>query len=248
MRKCIVLLIVALVFCCDVYSQTYGVIPTAENNYPTVTITQRDYDTLLMARNTNNAQMELIAKEEAEKMFSSYTEHIGWLVGLFGVLITILVGLLGALFPYMTNENYRREFDGKIEKIDTDISNHNKKIDASNQLIDGIKKKIESQEEKINIYNKRIAISIATQSALTQDIQKQISFLTAAITIDPENCNFYSQRAIIFVNRGKNGDYEKAMEDINKGLSLNPNETLRRDLEKIKNDLEAKIQEQEEAK
>ena len=234
MRKGIVILIVAVVVSCDVFSQSYGVLPTAKNNCPTVIITQKDYDTLLVAFN-KSTQMELIAKEEAEKMFSNYIEHIGGLIGLFG----ILVGLLGVFLPYKTNEIFMKEINSKINKMNEDISSHNEKIELSNKNMAGF-------DEKFVKYNQRIAISFATQAYSAEKIDVKITLITAAISIDPENCEFYNFRSRKYFERGKDDDYNLAMKDIITGLSLNPDESTRKMLERNMEELKAKMQQPKE--
>ena len=127
MRKGIVLLIVALLYGFGVFARPDSKVPATDTSRPTVTLTQEQFDSLVSAASKSN-QMELIAQTEAEKMFDDYTTHVNWIIGLFGVLITLLVGLLGALFPYMTNESYKRELDGKISTVDGKISTVDGKI------------------------------------------------------------------------------------------------------------------------
>ena len=148
MRKSFVLLIVALIFGCDVYSQTYGVLPTAENNYPTVTITQKNYDTLVEAYIKSN-QMKLIAKEEAEKMFSDYTTHVNSIISLIGVILTLLGGTVAFFIPYMTNKRYEEKIEEKINAIQEGMSKHNKKIEDSEQTLSNYDTKLSGYDEKI---------------------------------------------------------------------------------------------------
>jgi hypothetical protein len=50
----------------------------------------------------------------------------------------------------------------------------------------------------------------------------------------------------MYFNRGKDGDYNLAVNDINTGLSLNPDESTRKSLEKNLEELKAKMQQPKE--
>lgn len=237
MKKTIVLLILALICGSSVYADVD--IPQSSQGAATATviINQKHPDSSKSA-SSEGVHGEYISKDDCDRMFSDYINHVGWVVGLvggiFGVLITMVVGLLGALVPYMTNKSFREEFNGKIKKINKDIREHNKKINGSN-------KKIDSQDEEIKRQIRILATSFASQAMIIVDKDKQIVLFGAAITLDPTNPKFYNYRAKCYIIRGKEGDYEKAMEDIKKGLSLNPDESTRKELEEKKAELEAKM-------
>ena len=243
MRKGIVLLIVALLYGFGVFARPDSKVPATDTSCPTVTLTQEQFDSLVSAASKSN-QMERIAQTEAEKMFDDYTTHVNWIIGLFGVLITLLVGLLGALFPYMTNESYKRELDGKIAIVDEkiaditkDMEGHEGKIRQSNQDLDRYKKELGDYNESLEkmkgqidrsakvaqeAENKAIAIALFAwaRQLHDEDPDRAIKMYERSISKNPNFAEAYNNLGSLYYR--KKSDYDKAVSNFCKAIDLNP--------------------------
>ncbi len=144
MRKGIVLLIVALMCGCNVFASKDTVPPAIVATTPTVTLTQEQFDSLIAASAKVN-QMEYVSKPDCDRMFSDYINHVGWVVGLFGVLCTVLVAIVGVAVPILMNNDTKK----KIEKHEEAIKTSNGKIDSHEKMLLEYEEKIKTYEEKI---------------------------------------------------------------------------------------------------
>ena len=149
-------MIVALLYGCGVFARPDSKVPATDTSRPTVTLTQEQFDSLIAASAQSN-KVEYISKAESDKMFSNYINHIDWFVGLFGVLIAIIVGLLGAVLPYMTNENYKKELDYKIKIVDEKIKTVDEKIKTVDEKIKTVDEKITAMDENIRTVDENIS-------------------------------------------------------------------------------------------
>jgi len=335
MNKTIAILIFTFFLGCNAFAQAPQSVPPPDTAAPVVTITQQQLDSLVSAAACGN-QMELIAKQEAERMFDSYTTHVSWVVGLLGVLITILVAVSGFFVPYMTNKRFQEEMDEKIAAHDNEIEqsrqslyeqirkneqlmselegvkNHIDQVEASSK---GVQEQIKQSEartresakeakawalfswarqldthdseqldRKIEIYTRAIneftqfpealfnrgnaysdkgeydkaiqdyneAIKLNPQYAAAYinrgiayrnkgEYDKAIQDYSEAIKLNPQYAAAYNNRGIAYMHRGKEGDYALAKADFEKGLTLNPDETLRQKLQRNLRDVEDKM-------
>lgn len=284
MRKGIVLLIVALVCGCSVFASNDTVPPAVVATTPTVTLSQEQFDSLIAA-SAKSHQMELIAKEESEKMFSSYTTHVGWVVG-------IVVGLFGVALPYAINRrnlneirNIKRDVnatkeaaakdahDAKAyaifawarqfnqEDLDRAIELYNRAIvekkDFGEAYVNrgnayGIKG---NHDQAIKDYDKAIELNPQGAYAYNNrgyayfkkgDYDQAIKDYVKAIELNPKYAKAYINQGVAYMRRGNDGDLELAMNDFKTGLSLNPDESTRKLLEKYMEELKAKMQQPKE--
>ena len=211
-------MIVALLYGCGVFVRPDSKDPATDTSRPTVTLTQEKFDSLVSAATKSN-QMEQIAQTEAKKMFSDYVDHVGWVVGLFGVLIAIIVGLLGTFVPYLTNKRFRIEMDGKIGEIKKDIGEHNKKIDTSEQVLSEYEKRlndIKRDAEKTSRDAKAYAI-FAWAKQLHQYPDTAIKKYGQAIDEKEDFWEAYVNRGNLYAQKK---DYDRAIEDYNKSIEL----------------------------
>lgn len=265
MNKTIAILIFTFFLGCNAFAQAPQSVLPPYTTPPVVTITQQQFDSLVSAAACGN-QMELIAKQEAERMFDIYTTHTSLLFGLIGVLVTILVGLVGAVFPYMTNKAYKREMDANIAAHDNSIQ------DIRDQMEQSEGKARESSKEakawalfswarqiQLGTHGKREldkAIDIYSQ-AITEfpqiseaynnrgnaffnkgEYDKAFQDYDEAIKLNPKYAEAYYNRGLAYMLRGKEGDYVLAKADFEKGLTLNPDEELRQKLQENLRNLE----------
>ena len=258
MRKGIVLLIVALLYGCGVFARPDSKVPATDKSRPTVTLTQEQFDSLVSAASKSN-QMKLIAKDESEKMFTSYTTTVGWIVALFGVIV-------GIVSPWLMINDIKK----KIEKHEKTLSNYDTKLVEYNTQLNSIKEDAEKtakeakanalfaralhgghSERAIELYGCVIAEKKDFWQAYSNrgniyaskgENDKAIRDYTEAIRINKNDARLCLHRGYVYVNRGNDGDYELAMNDFKTGLSLNPDETTRKMLENNMEKLKAKMQ------
>jgi len=244
MNKTIAILIFTFFLGCNAFAQaSQSVLPT-DTAAPVVTITQQQFDSLVSAAARGN-QMELIAKQEAERMFDSYTTHTSLLLALFGVLITILVGLVGAVFPYMTNKAYKREMDAKIAAHDNSIQDIRDQMEQSEGKARESSKEAkawalfswarqldthdsEQLDRKIEIYTRAINEFTQFPEALFNrgaaysdkgEYDKAIQDYDEAIKLNPQDADAYYNRGNAYCDKG---EYDKAIQDYDEAIKLNP--------------------------
>lgn len=231
MNKTIAILIFTFFLGCNALAQAPQSVPPTDTAAPVVTITQQQLDSLVSAAARGN-QMELIAKQEAERMFDIYTTHTSLLLALFGVLITILVGLVGAVFPYMTNKAYKREMDANIAAHDNSIQDIRDKMEQSE-----VKARESSKEAKAwALFSWARQIQLGTHDQ--RELDKAIDIYSQAITEFPQIPEAFNNRGLAYRKRGKEGDYALAKADFEKGLTLNPDEETRQKLQENLHKLE----------
>ena len=250
MRKSTVLLVIALLCSSTSFalSDSVASVSAPDPTVPTVTISQQQFDSLVSAASRSN-QMEIIAKQEAERLFDFYTTHVSWVVGLFGVL----VALFGAVLPYLINRRFEKIVEGKIAAHDKKIDAHDSEIQESNKqikdakdslikFVDETEKKMKSIEEKTR---KGISTSFATQAILTKSDEYAIKLFDGAIFVDPEKPITYRNRAKRWMSLGKDAfshpdkhkgvDWRecirKALDDIEKASTLNLDDKVKHDLD-----------------
>lgn len=245
MRKGIVLLIVALIYGCGVFARPDSKVPATDKSRPTVTLTQEQFDSLVSAASKSN-QMELIAKEESEKMFSSYTTHVGWVVG-------IVVGLFGVALPYVINRRNLNEIknikkDVNVIKESAEKDSHDAKAYAFFAWARQFHQ--EDLGRAIELYNRAIVekkdfseayVNRGSAYVKKGDNDQAIKDYDKAIELNPQYVFAYNNRGYAYMTRGNDGDYELAMNDFKTGLSLNPDKSTRMKLENHMKKLKAKM-------
>lgn len=247
MNKTIAILIFTFFLGCNAFAQASQSVPLPDTAAPVVTITQQQFDSLVAAAARGN-QMELIAKQEAERMFDIYTTHVSWVVGLLGVLITILVALVGFYVPYMTNKRFQEKMDAKIAAHDNSIQDMRDKMEQSEgkarksskeakawalfswarQLDDHDPKQL---DRKIIIYTRAINEFTQFPEAL---INRGNAYMDKgeydkAIKDYDETIKLSSQYFEAYYNRGNaycdKGEYDKAIQDYDAAINLNAQDT-----------------------
>lgn len=207
MRKGIVLLIVALMFDCSVFASKDTVPPAVVATTPTVTLSLEQFDSLIAA-SAKSDQMELVAKNEAEKKFSDYVNHVGWVVGLFGVLCTILVAIVGVAVPILLNRKFENDIKDKI-------ADHDKQINKTKEEIDEAKKSAEQDAKNAKAYG-----LFAWARQLGKENKKRtIELYTSAIEEKPDFWEAYCNRGIAYRKRG---EYDEAIRDYDQAIALCP--------------------------
>lgn len=236
MNKTIAILIFTLIFGCNAFAQASQFVLPPYTTPPVVTITQQQFDSLVSAATRGN-QMELIAKQEAERMFDIYTTHVSWVIGLFGVL----VALFGAALPYLINRNYEKRIEKKIADHDEEIKQSRQSLSDQSQKneqlmseLEGVKGHVDNVESSIKEMQEQVkqsedearkSASMAEANALftvawnEKDTDKRISLYTEVLEIDPKNAMAYNNRGYAWVEKG---DYDRATEDYNKAIKLSP--------------------------
>ena len=243
MRKGIVLLIVALIYGYGVFARPDSKAPAVDTSCMTVTLTQEQFDSLIAAAAKSN-QMKLIAKEESEKMFNSYTNHVGWVVG-------IVVGLFGVALPYAINRRNLNE----IRNIKRDVKaiKEAAEKDAHDARAYGLFAwaRQKDNDNAIELYTRAIAEKNDFSEAYHNrgvrygkkgDYNQAIKDYGKAIELNPQYAKAYNNRGCAYMNRGSDGDYDLAMKDFETGLSLNPDASTCKILEGNIELLKAKMQ------
>ncbi len=240
MNKTIAILIFTFFLGCNALAQAPQSVPPTDTVAPVVAITQQQLDSLVSAAARGN-QMELIAKQEAERMFDSYTTHVSWVVGLLGVLITILVAVSGFFVPYMTNKRFQEEMDEKIAAHDNEIEQSRQslyeQIRKNEQLmseLEGVKNHVDQVEASIKEMQEKMKQSEeqARQSAITakasalfskalkeKDTDIKISLYTEVLDLDPQSVEAHNNRGNAYSDKG---EYDKAIQDYAEAIKLNP--------------------------
>lgn len=252
-------MIVALLYGCGVFARPDSKAPVTDTSRPTVTLTQEQFDSLVSAASKSN-QMKLIAKEEAEKMFTSYTTTVGWIIALFGVIV-------GIVSPWLMINDIKK----KIEKHEKSLSEYDTKLEEYEKQMNTIKEDAKETardakahalfswarqlhqtdlDREIELYSQAILEKEDFWEAYSNrgcsyakkgDYDRAIKDLNKAIELNPKDVKAYNNLGTIYANRGNDGDYELAMNDFNIGLSLNPDESTRKLLEKNMEELKAKM-------
>lgn len=241
MNKTIAILIFTFFLGCNALAQAAQSVPPPDTVAPVVTITQQQFDSLVAAAARGN-QMEIIAKQEAERMFDSYTTHVSWVIGLFGVL----VALFGAALPYLINRNYEKRIEKKIADHDMEIkqsrqslSNQSQKNEQLMSELEGIKNHIDQVEAS----SKGVQEQIKQSEARTRESAKEakawalFSWARQLDTHDSEQLdrkieiytraiNEFTQFPEALFNRGlaysKKKEYDRAIQDYDEAIKLNP--------------------------
>lgn len=236
MNKTIAILIFTFFLGCNALAQApQSVLPT-DTAAPVVTITQQQFDSLVSAAARGN-QMELIAKQEAERMFDIYTTHVSWVFGLFGVL----VALFGAALPYLINRNYEKRIEKKIADHDEEIkqsrqslSDQSRKNEQLMSELEGVKNHVDQVESSIKKMQEKMKQSEeqARQSAITakasalfskalkeKDTDIKISLYTEVLDLDPQSAEAHNNRGAAYSEKG---EYDKAIRDYDEAIKLNP--------------------------
>lgn len=229
MNKTIAILIFTFFLGCNAFAQASQSVPPPDTVAPVVTITQQQFDSLVAASARGN-QMELIAKQEAERMFDIYTTHTSLLLALFGVLITILVALVGFYVPYMTNKWFQEKMDANIAAHDNSIQDIRDKMEQS----EGKARKSSKEAKAWALFSWARQLD----SHDPEQLNKAIKIYTQAITEFPQFSEAYNNRGACYLRRGKEGDYALAKADFEKGLTLDPDEETRQKLQENLHKLE----------
>ena len=190
MRKGIVLLIVALLYSCGVFARPDSKVPATDKSRPTVTLTQEQFDSLIAASAKVN-QMEYVSKTDCDRMFSDYINHVGWVVGIFGVLCTILGAIVGVAVPILLNRKFENDIKERIDR-------HDKQLNKTKKEIDYAKKSAEQ-----NAKNAKVS-AFFSQAYYEEDLDKQIELYKQVIMLDPKNANAYINRGVVYFKKSDN--------------------------------------------
>lgn len=240
MNKTIAILIFTFFLGSNAFAQASKSVPPPDTAAPVVTITQQQFDSLVAASARGN-QMELIAKQEAERMFDIYTTHVSWVIGLFGVL----VALFGAALPYLINRNYEKRIEKKIADHDMEIkqsrqslSNQSRKNEQLMSELEGVKNHVDQVEASIKGIQEQIKQSEARTRESAKEAKAWALFswarqldthdseqLDRKIEIYTRAINEFTQFPEAFYNRGtaylKKDEYDKAIQDYDAAINLN---------------------------
>lgn len=179
-------------------------------------------------------------RDRARQDYGYYVQHVSWVMGLFGVVITLLVAIVGFLVPFMYNkmlrndlEKYRTQAVSAAEQVQK-ASKRMEELEAQIGILQNQLEEMKSIRDTVKRIQKKIEISEkATQEAAQQaevsklfaeaynekDYKKQIELYTKLIDLDPNV-------AVAYFNRGYAYDetqvYDKALADYNKAIELKP--------------------------
>ena len=206
MNKAIVLLILALMYGSTIYADTLKPDLNSTPASATVTITQQSLDSLIAA-SARSTEMKQIAQEEAKIMFNSYTNHVGWLVGLLGTVLAAVVAVVSIVIPYKINRRYEKEFDKMLDKMNKQVKKINKKINKT-------KAYAEEYAEKA------LASSFFSQAMYEKDNDKKIALLSEAIKKNPKFAESYNESGKAYYAKG---DRENSITNYKKAIKANPN-------------------------
>lgn len=205
MRKGIVLLIVALLYGSVAFARPDSKVPVTDTSRPTVTLTQEQFDSLIAASAKVN-QMEYVSKTDCDRMFSDYINHVGWVVGLFGVLCTILVAIVGVAVPILLNRKFENDIKERIDR-------HDEQLNKTKEEIDNAKKSAEQ-----NAMDAKVS-ALFSQAYYETDLDKQIDLYKIVLNLDSKNVEAYNNLGNVY---GKKGDCDRAIGFYNKTIELNP--------------------------
>lgn len=247
MNKTIAILIFTFFLGCNALTQAAQSVPPPDTVAPVVTITQQQFDSLVAAAARGN-QMELIAKQEAERMFDIYTTHVSWVIGLFGVL----VALFGAALPYLINRNYEKRIEKKIAGHDEEIkqsrqslSDQSRKNEQLMSELEGVKGHVDNVESSIKEMQEQVKQSEARTRESSKEAKAWALFswarqiqvgthdkreLDKAINIYSQAITEFPQFPEALINRGnaylKQGEYGKAIQDYGEAIKLRPQDAI----------------------
>ncbi len=208
MRKGIVLLIVALMCSYSVFASKDTVPPAVVATTPTITLSQEQFDSLIAVSAKVN-QMEYVSKTDCDKMFSDYINHVGWVVGLFGVLCTILVAIVGVAVPILLNRKFENDIKDRIDK-------HDEQLNKTKEEIDNAKKSAEQ-----NAMNAKVS-AFFSQAYYEEDLDKKIELYNKVIKLDLKNEFAYNNRGIAYAKKGGSVNLDQAIKDFDQAIALNP--------------------------
>ncbi len=200
----------------------------------TVTLTQEQFDSLTRAA-ALSAQQKAVAQEavkestdqlrsEMENRDNFYTTHVEGVVGLFGVLTTILVALAGILAPILINRRFE-------ESIKEKINSHDKKIDEAQNKTNAIAQQVQDTAGKVEASLKTINDQIKEQDTRIKTVQEEFEKAKEAAQESAEKADEAKESAekiaqsISYFSQAYNEkDLDKQIELYTKAIELNPND------------------------
>lgn len=226
-----------------------------DNEQKTVTLTQEQFDSLTRAA-ALAAQQKAVAQEivkestdqlrsEMESRDNFHTTHVEGVVGLFGVLITILVALAGILVPIMINRRFEESIKEKIQEQNTHIkdnieaqskdiqekiNDHDETIKQSEKRIDELSKELLKAKKDAEDSAKEAKLSALFSQAYNEDdLNKKIRLYTKLIKITTDDGNetptIIQYLAKAYNNRAntyrKIGNLDQALTDANTAIKNN---------------------------
>lgn len=199
----------------------------------TVTVPQEYLDSIEHAA-ALTAQQKAVAQEavkestdqlrsEMENRDNFYTTHVEGVVGLFGVLTTILVALAGILAPILINRRFE-------ESIKEKINSHDKKIDEAQNKTNAIAQQVQDTAGKVEASLKTINDQIKEQDTRIKTVQEEFEKAKEAAQESAEKADEAKESAekiaqsISYFNQAYNEkDLDKQIELYTKAIELNPN-------------------------
>lgn len=244
MRKGIVLLIVALLYGCVVFARPDSKVPATDTSCPTVTLTQKQFDSLVSAASKSN-QMELIAKEESNQMYEKYMTLVTIIIAVMGVLVAVV----GVIVPILMNNDTKKKIEKHEEAIKASVkslSDYDTKLEKIEKRLNTIKEDAEETardakahalfawarqkegDRSIELYTRAIDEKKDFWEAYYNrglryrkkgDYTQAIKDFDKTIELKPDNARAYRNRGIAY---RKKGDYDRAIKDYDKAIELNP--------------------------
>ena len=200
-----------------------------------------------------NAEIELLVeKSSQDKIYKYITEQnnhltthdtfMGGIYAAMGILFTLLIGLMGAIFPYMLNKRYEERLDKIAEDNKTEIAKkvgekaaeltdkidkHDEKIKAQKDIIDEQQTKMDDVCQKVKEMadaaaesaKKAEAAKLFNQALDEKDLDEKLRLYEEVLKISPNEAKVYNNIGNVY---SKKGDNDKAIENYEMAIRLKP--------------------------
>lgn len=181
-------------------------------------------------------------RDRARQDYGYYLQHVSCVMGLYGVGVALLVAIVGFLVPFMYNKMLRNDLKkcrkqaistaGQVRQASIRMSELEKQICVLQDQLEemkSIRDTVEKIQEKIEISEKatyaaarKAEISKLFAEALNEkDHRKQIELYTKITNLNPNLVAVYNNRGNAY---DEIGEYDKALDDMNKAIELNSND------------------------
>lgn len=209
-------------------------------------------------------------RSEMESRYNTYVTHVGWIVALFSVLAGIIVPLMINKDYKKDIELKISLLESRLKKVGKSVIAAQESAQKADEakvytettaqaipyfyqaLIEkDLNKKIELNTKAIELAPRwaEAYINRGSAYAILGNFDEAIKDYTRAIKLNPNIAYAYDNRALCYIklaeketDNGKAKEYyQKALNDCNTGLSLNPDEEFRKALEANKQLCEEKL-------
>lgn len=195
-------------------------------------------------------------RSEMESRYNTYVTHVGWIVALFSVLAGIIV-------PLMINADYKKDIKLKISFLERKLieaEESAQKADEAKVYTENAAQAVpyfyqalneKDLNKQIELYTKAIELNpnlaeayngIANVYLEMGELSQALKYADIAIKKGSQRASIFDTRADIYIamaeketDKAKAKEYyQKAWDDCDTGLSLNPDEEVRKALEEKK--------------